>query len=111
MLSYHGDMVLSWRHGLIMETWSYHGDIVLSWRHGLIKPFSSLYDQKSQDKNLNILRTKGDFNVKYKVFLIIFKGLSLNYTKNSFQGESPTLAICLLPQNQFKGERKKLSKI
>ena len=49
--------------------------------------------------------------MKFKVFVIIFKGLSLNYMKNSFQGESPTLAICLLPQNQFKGERKKLSKI
>ena len=49
--------------------------------------------------------------MKFKVFVIIFKGLSLNYMKNSFQGETPTLAICLLPQNQFKGERKKLSKI
>ena len=70
---------------LIMETWSVF-----------------LYDQKSQDKNLNILITKRDFNVKDKAFLIVSKGLSLKHIKNSFEGESPTLTICLLPQNQFK---------
>ena len=32
---------------------------------------------KSQDKNLNILRTKIAFKIKYKTFFIIFEGLSL----------------------------------
>ena len=44
----------------------------------LIKPFF-IYDQKGQDKNLNILRTKNEksFRVKWKTFFIIFKGLSV----------------------------------
>ena len=36
-----------------------------------------LHDRKSQDKNLNILRTKVAFKVKQKMFLIIFKGPSV----------------------------------
>ena len=32
---------------------------------------------KSQDKNLNILRTKRAFKIKWKAFFIIFKGLSV----------------------------------
>ena len=45
---------------------------------------------KSQDKNLNILRTKKrDFKVKLKAFFIIFKGLSV--AKNSIRPESALL--------------------
>ena len=33
-------------------------------------------DQKNQDKNLNILRTKRTVSMKKKAFFIIFKGLS-----------------------------------
>ena len=35
----------------------------------------------SQEKNLNILRTKRAFKIKQKVFFIIFKGLSLKLMK------------------------------
>ena len=45
--------------------------------------------QKSQDKNLNILRTKGAFEVKLKAFFIIFKGLWV--AKNCFRPESVPL--------------------
>ena len=41
----------------------------------LIKPFDIW--PKSQDKNLNILRTKRAFEVKEKAFFISFKGLSV----------------------------------
>ena len=44
---------------------------------------------KSQDKNLNILRTKRGFEVKYKPFFIIFKGLSV--AKNCLRSESVPL--------------------
>ena len=47
---------------------------------------------KCQDKNLNILRMKRVFKMKYKSFFIIFKGLSLKQIKISFlEGESLTL--------------------
>ena len=73
---------------LMTETWSYQ--VVF------------IYDQKSQDKHLNILRTKRAFNVKYKAFFIIFKKLSLKQIKKLFRiGESPTLTICLLPKISF----------
>ena len=36
----------------------------------------SLYMTKSQDKNINILKTKQAFKMKKKTFSIIFKGLS-----------------------------------
>ena len=42
--------------------------------------------QESQDKNLNILRMKRDFKVKWKAFFIIFKGLTV--TKNHIRAES-----------------------
>ena len=44
---------------------------------------------KSQDKNLNIYRTTRDFSVKWKVFFIIFKGLSV--AKNCLRPESAPL--------------------
>ena len=47
---------------------------------------------KSQDKNLNILRMKRAFKMKYKLFFITFEGLSLKQKKGFFlEGESPTL--------------------
>ena len=39
--------------------------------------FCQLKSLKNQDKNVNISRTNPVFNVKYKAFLIIFKGLLL----------------------------------
>ena len=39
---------------------------------------------KSHDKNLNILRTKRAFKIKYKAFFITFKGLSVNPIMQSF---------------------------
>ena len=47
------------------------------------------HDQKSQDKKLNILRTKSAFKVKQKAFFIIFKGLSV--AKNYLRPESAPL--------------------
>ena len=44
---------------------------------------------KSQDKNLNILRTKRAFEVKYKAFFITFKRLSDD--KNDLKPESAPL--------------------
>ena len=44
---------------------------------------------KIQNKNLNILRTKRAFQVKQKVFFIIFKGLSV--AKNCLRPESAPL--------------------
>ena len=44
---------------------------------------------KSQDKNLNILRTKRGFEVKWQAFFIIFKGLSA--AKNCLRPESVPL--------------------
>ena len=46
---------------------------------------------KSQDKNLNILRTKRTFKVKQKAFFIIFKGLSV--AKNCLRPESAPLIV------------------
>ena len=49
----------------------------------------------------NILRIKSAFKMKYKVFLIIFEGLSLKQIKsNFFEDESPTLNNCLFPITQ-----------
>ena len=49
---------------------------------------------KSQDKNLNILRTKRLFKMKWKAFFIPFKWLSLNQRKWFFLlGDNPTLII------------------
>ena len=46
----------------------------------------------SQDKNLNILRTKKAFKVKERAFFIIFEGLSLKQIYKIFlEGETPTL--------------------
>ena len=44
---------------------------------------------KSQDKNVNILRTKRAFKMKQKAFFLIFKGLSV--AKNRLRPESRTL--------------------
>ena len=47
---------------------------------------------KSQDKNLNILRMKRVFKMKWKTFFDIFIGLSLKQIKQMFlEGESPSL--------------------
>ena len=48
---------------------------------------------KSQDRNLNILRTKRAFKMKYKAFFSNFKGLSLKQIKQFLflGGDSPTL--------------------
>ena len=48
-----------------------------------------LHDQKSQEKMLNISRTKRAFEVKQKAFFIIFKGLSV--AKNRLRPESAPL--------------------
>ena len=45
---------------------------------------------KSQDKNVNILRTRRAFNMKQKVFFIILKGLS--ELRNCFRFESGPLS-------------------
>ena len=66
----------------------------------LIKPFF-LHDQKSQDKNLNILRKKRAFKMKLKVFFIIFEGLSLKQIKNIMEGESPTLTKLKKINNKY----------
>ena len=48
------------------------------------------YDQKSQDKNLNILRSERAIKIKQKPFFMIFKGLSTNWIKQFFlEGKSP----------------------
>ena len=49
---------------------------------------------RSQDKYLNILRTKRAFKVKQKAFFIIFKGLSI--AKNCLRPESAPLIQALL---------------
>ena len=57
----------------------------------LIKPYSSIWT-KSQDKNLNILRTEGAFKMKLKASFINCKGLSLKQIKQILlEGESPIL--------------------
>ena len=54
-----------------------------------------MHDQpKSQDKNLNILRTKRAFEVKQKVFFIIFKGLSI--AKNCLRPKSAPIILRFL---------------
>ena len=53
-----------------------------------------LHDQKHQNKNLNILRTKTAFNMKSKGFFITFKELSLKQIKPAIlEGESPMLRL------------------
>ena len=47
--------------------------------------------QKSQQKSLNILRTKRTFKVKLKAFFINFKGLALNQWKQFFGRWKSTL--------------------
>ena len=57
----------------------------------LIKPYSSIWT-KSQDKNLNVLRTQRAFNMKLKASFINCKGLSLKQIKQVLlEGESPIL--------------------
>ena len=54
--------------------------------------FLILHNQKSQDKNVNILRTKRAVKMKERTLFLIFKGLSLKQIKpTSLEGESPTL--------------------
>ena len=59
-------------------------------------PFLSnrfLHYQKSRGKNLNILRMKRVFNIKWKAFFIISKYLPLKKKKLFFlESESPTLS-------------------
>ena len=52
---------------------------------------------KSQDKNLNILRTERAFEVKQKAFFVIFKGLSV--VKSCLGPESVTLMQTLEGNN------------
>ena len=55
-----------------------------------------LHDQKSQDKNLNLLTSKRDFKMK-KAFLITFKEISLKQRKKFIlKGESLTLTSNLI---------------
>ena len=42
----------------------------------LLEPFFFLHNQKVRTKNINIWKTKRAFKMKWKWFLIIFKGLS-----------------------------------
>ena len=62
---------------------------------------SSRFDTwpKSQDKNLNILRTKRAFEVKQKVFFTIVKGTSV--AKNCLRSESAPLISCLAVAEGF----------
>ena len=62
----------------------------------LMKPFST--QPKSQDKKLNILRTKRTFKVRKKNFFVTFKGLSV--AKNCLRPESAPLIITL-ENNKF----------
>ena len=49
---------------------------------------------KSHEKNLNILKTKRAFKMKWKAFFMIFKkGLSIKYIAHFLEGESPTLKV------------------
>ena len=51
------------------------------------------HDQKSQDKNLNILRTKRPFKMRL-AFFIIFKELPLKQIKQTYlDGESSALNV------------------
>ena len=53
-------------------------------------------NQKIQDKNLKILRTKTAIRMKQKAFFIIFKRLLLEQIKQFFfEGEDPTLNVCI----------------
>ena len=52
---------------------------------------------KSEVKHRNILRTKRALKIKYKMFFIIFKGLSLKQIKQfSWEGKSPTLNVSVV---------------
>ena len=65
---------------------------------------------KSQDKNLNTLRTKSAFEVKQKAFVIISKGLPV--AKNCLRSESPPLRknlINLKPLTSFLMEHMRLT--
>ena len=65
---------------------------------------------KSQDKNLNTLRTKSAFEVKQKAFVIISKGLPV--AKNCLRSESPPLRknlINLKPSTSFLMEHMQLT--
>ena len=48
-----------------------------------------LHNQKIQNKNLNIFRTKEAFKIKFKVFFYQFKGLSV--VRNCLRSESESL--------------------
>ena len=48
---------------------------------------------KSHEKNLNILKTKRAFKMKWKAFFMIFKGLSIKYIAHFLERESPTLKV------------------
>ena len=48
-----------------------------------------LYDQESEDKNWNIFRTRGEFEIKRTPFFIICEGLS--DTRNCLKSEGGAL--------------------
>ena len=53
---------------------------------------------KSQNKNVNILRMKSDFDMTNEAIFIIFKGLSV--VKNCLRNESAPFKFIFIYQNQ-----------
>ena len=66
---------------------------VINFEINLIFPIIHFFiSPNSQDKNLNILRTKIAFKMKQKAFFIILKRISLKQIKQIYsEGENPTL--------------------
>ena len=53
-----------------------------------------LHDQKSYDKNFNVLKTKKAFKMKYKAFFIFLKAVSMKEINSTFlEGERRTLNL------------------
>ena len=91
ILRYLCRLTLSVKNGILFATWERkvskaHSQVRDNFRQlkGFYKPFFSTW-QKSQDKNLNIVKAKRVFKKKWKAFFTIFKGLSLKQVKQYFR--------------------------
>ena len=64
---------------------------------------------KSQDNNLNILRMERAFKMKYKVFFIIFEGLSLKQINFFFERWEPDFNLSFAITQSLGPKKDRLS--
>ena len=80
------------RHRAICVFWLFASEFTKSQTLKLTVAYQGVQDQRCQNKNLNILRTKKVLKAKQKAFFMIVKGFSFKQIKPTFlEGGIPTL--------------------